>query len=80
MTQVILPAQDQDLPERRAKVRRLRSRSPLMPRITFDKIKEQAGVETYDQAILFLIRERTETPALLFREITRNRSFYPRGG
>lgn len=58
MTQVILPAQDQELPGRRGKVTKTTIQISPHAKDYLDKIKEQAGVETYDQAILFLIRER----------------------
>jgi hypothetical protein len=58
MTQGILPAQAQELPERRGKVPKTTIQISPHAKDYLDKIKEQAGVGTYDQAILFLIRER----------------------
>jgi hypothetical protein len=58
MTQAIHPAQDQDLIERRGKVHKTTIQITPHTKVYLDKIKEQSGVETYDQAILFLIRER----------------------
>ena len=58
MTQAIHPAQDQDLAERRGKVPKTTIQVSPYTKDYLDKIKEQSGVETYDQAILFLIRER----------------------
>jgi hypothetical protein len=58
MTQAIHPAQDPDLAERRGKVPRTTIQVTPYTKDYLDKIKEQSGVETYDQAILFLIRER----------------------
>ncbi|WP_321504231.1 hypothetical protein [uncultured Methanoregula sp.] len=58
MTQVILPAPDQELPDRRGKAPKTTIQISPHAKDYLDKIKEQAGVETYDQAILFLIRER----------------------
>jgi hypothetical protein len=56
MTRAIHPAQD--LAERRGKVPRITIQVTPYTKDYLDKIKEQSGVETYDQAILFLIRER----------------------
>jgi hypothetical protein len=58
MAQVIPPAPDQELPERRGKVPKTTIHISPYTKDYLDKIKEQAGVETYDKAILFLIRER----------------------
>ena len=58
MTQAILPAQDQDLGERRGKTPKTTIQISPHTRDYLDKIKEQSGAGTYDQAILFLIRER----------------------
>ena len=58
MTQAIHPAQDQDLTERRGKVPKTTIQVTPHTKNYLDKIKEQSGIETYDQAILFLIRER----------------------
>lgn len=58
MTQAILPAQERDLAERRGKVPKTTIQITPHTKDYLDKIKEQSGAETYDQAILFLIRER----------------------
>ena len=58
MTPVILPAQAHELPGRRGKVPKTTIQISPHAKDYLDKIKEQAGVGTYDQAILFLIRER----------------------
>ena len=58
MTQAIHHHQDQDLAVRRGKVHKTTIQITPHTKDYLDKIKEQSGVETYDQAILFLIRER----------------------
>jgi hypothetical protein len=58
MTQAIPHTQDHDLTERRGKVHKTTIQVAPHTKDYLDKIKEQSGVETYDQAILFLIRER----------------------
>jgi len=58
VTQAIHRNQDQDLTERRVKVHKTTIQVTPHTKDYLDKIKEQSGVETYDQAILFLIRER----------------------
>jgi hypothetical protein len=58
MTQAIHPAQNPDLAERRGKVPKTTIQVTPYTKDYLDIIKEQSGVETYDQAILFLIRER----------------------
>ncbi|MFA6225838.1 MAG: hypothetical protein WC620_06590 [Methanoregula sp.] len=58
MTQAIHPAQDPDLIERWGKVPKATIQVTPHTRDYLDKIKEQSGVDTYDQTILFLIRER----------------------
>jgi hypothetical protein len=58
MTQTIQPAQDQDLTGRRGKISKTTIQITPHTKDYLDKIKEQSGVDTYDQAILFLIRER----------------------
>jgi len=58
MKRAILPARDQDLSEGRGKIPKTTIRISSHTRDYLDKIKEQSGAVTYDQAILFLIRER----------------------
>ena len=58
MTPVVRPARDQDLTEGAGKVHKTTIQVTPYTKDYLDKIKEQSGVETYDQAILFLIRER----------------------
>jgi hypothetical protein len=58
MTQALHPAQDRDLAEPRGKVPKTTIQITPHTKDYLDKIKEQSGVDTYDQAILFLIRER----------------------
>ncbi|MDP2797631.1 MAG: hypothetical protein Q8N94_09010 [Methanoregula sp.] len=58
MTQAIHHPQDDDLTVRRGKVSKTTIQVTSHTKDYLDKIKEQSGVETYDQAILFLIRER----------------------
>ena len=58
MTQAILPVQERDLAERRVKVPKTSIQISPHTKDYLDKIKEQSGAETYDQAILFLVRER----------------------
>ena len=58
MTQIIHPTRDQDLTGGRGKVPKTTIQITPYTKDYLDKIKEQSGVETYDQAILFLIRER----------------------
>lgn len=56
MTQEIHPVGE--LAERRGKISKTTIQVTPFTKDYLDKIKEQPGVETYDQAILFLIRER----------------------
>ncbi|MFA4826191.1 MAG: hypothetical protein WC593_13655 [Methanoregula sp.] len=58
MTQAIHPPQNLDLTVRKGKVSKTTIQVTPHTKDYLDKIKEQSGVETYDQAILFLIRER----------------------
>ena len=58
MTQALHQTPDQDLAERKGKVPRTTIQISPHTKDYLDKIKDQAHVETYDQAILFLIRER----------------------
>lgn len=58
MAQVIHHPQDQNLHVRRGKVPKTTIQVTPHTKDYRDKIKEQSGVETYEQAILFLIRER----------------------
>ena len=58
MTQAILPAHERDLAERRGKAPKTTIQISPHTKDYLDKIKEQSGADTYDQAILFLIRER----------------------
>jgi len=57
-TQIIHPAQDQDLTERSGKIPKTTIQITPHTKDYLDKIKDQSGAETYDQAYLFLIRER----------------------
>jgi len=58
MTHIIHLTLDQDLTGGRGKVPKTTIQITPHTKDYLDKIKEQSGVETYDQAILFLIRER----------------------
>jgi hypothetical protein len=58
MTHALRHHQDQDLTLRRGKVPKTTIQITPHTKDYLDKIKEQSGIETYDQAILFLIRER----------------------
>ncbi len=58
MTPIVHPARDQDLTEGAGKVHKTTIQITPYTKDYLDKIKGQSGVETYDQAILFLIRER----------------------
>jgi hypothetical protein len=58
MTPIVPPARDQDLTEGAGKVHKTTIQITPYTKDYLDKIKGQSGVETYDQAILFRIRER----------------------
>jgi hypothetical protein len=58
MTQATYPPRDQDLIVLKGKVPKTTIQITPHTKDYLDKIKEQPGVETYDQAILVLIRER----------------------
>jgi hypothetical protein len=58
MTQAMDHTPDKGMAERKGKVPKTTIQISQHTKDYLDKIKDQAGVETYDQAILFLIRER----------------------
>ena len=58
MTRTIHHSHDQDLAERKGKVPKTTIQISPHTKDYLDKIKDLSGVETYEQAILFLIRKR----------------------
>lgn len=70
MTQAVHPDQERDLPRQRG--RALKTTIQIAPHTKeyLDKIKEQANVDTYDQAILVMIRERKAHIASSFGKLS----------
>jgi hypothetical protein len=58
MTRAIHLPLTEDLIERKGKIPKTTIQVSPHTKGYLDKIKDQSGVETYDKAILFLIRER----------------------